>query len=112
MFFMKPAFIKQSFISLLLMLTATHLAAQTIDLSGTWRFAIGEKPEYQDVITLPGSMVTEGKGDDVTVNTVWTGSTYDSSYYFNPHMEKYRRPGNVKFPFFLTPEKNYVGHAW
>ena len=27
-------------------------------------------------------------------------------------MEQYRREGNVKFPFFLTPEKHYVGKAW
>lgn len=57
-------------------------------------------------------MQTNGKGEKVTVNTVWTGSTYDSSYYFNPFMEKYRVEGNVKYPFFLTPEKHYVGTAW
>jgi lysophospholipase L1-like esterase len=27
-------------------------------------------------------------------------------------MEKYRRPGNVKFPFFLTPDFHYTGVAW
>ncbi len=27
-------------------------------------------------------------------------------------MEKYRQEGNMKFPFFLTPEKHYVGGAW
>ena len=111
-FNMKPAFIRHTFVSILLSLIVTSLSAQTIDLSGEWNFSMGEVPVYNDVITLPGSMVTEGKGDDVTVNTVWTGSTYDSSYYYNPYMEKYRRPGNVKFPFFLTPEKNYIGHAW
>ena len=25
--------------------------------------------------------------------------------------EKYRKPGNIKFPFFLTPDKEYIGHA-
>lgn len=52
------------------------------------------------------------KGDDVTVRTKWTGSLYDSSYYFNPYMEKYRIDGKVKLPFFLTPDKHYVGVAW
>lgn len=52
------------------------------------------------------------KGDDVTVRTRWTGSLYDSSYYFNPYMEKYRIDGQVKLPFFLTPDKHYVGVAW
>ena len=87
-------------------------AQQSIDLSGRWDFALGETPRYNDHVTLPGSMQTNGKGDKVTAQTVWTGSTYDSSYYFNPYMEKYRQEGNVKYPFFLTPETHYVGHAW
>ena len=57
-------------------------------------------------------MLTNGKGDDVSVRTQWTGSLYDSSYYFNPYMEKYRQEGQMKFPFFLTPQKHYVGAAW
>ena len=51
------------------------------------------------------------KGDDVTINTQWTGSLYDSSFYFNPDLEKFRQPENIKFPFFLTPDKHYVGIA-
>ncbi|MBO6287759.1 MAG: beta-glucuronidase, partial [Prevotella sp.] len=87
-------------------------AQQAIDLSGTWQLALGEQPVYNDQMTLPGSMITAGKGDEVTVNTLWTGSTYDSSYYFNPCMQQYREAGNVKYPFFLTPDRHYVGKAW
>ncbi len=87
-------------------------AQQTIDLSGTWQLALGEQPVYSDQMALPGSMITAGKGDEVTVNTVWTGSTYDSSYYFNPYMQQYREVGNVKYPFFLTPDRHYVGKTW
>ncbi|NPD91325.1 sugar-binding domain-containing protein [Xylanibacter muris] len=87
--------------------------AQTMDISGKWNFAIGgDKPVYNDEIVLPGSMLTNGKGDDVTVDTKWTGSLYDSSFYFNPYMAKYRVAGKMKFPFFLTPSKHYVGDAW
>ena len=57
-------------------------------------------------------MLTNGKGNPVSVKTQWTGSLYDSSYYFNPYMEKYRHEGDMKFPFFLTPERHYVGVAW
>lgn len=105
------------------------LQAQTIgsypkiDLSGQWAFAQGDKPEYSDQVMLPGSMLTNGKGDDVCTHTQWTGSLYDSSFYFNPYMEKYRQEeilatgkhrvkGTMKFPFFLTPEKHYIGNAW
>ena len=87
-------------------------AQERIDLSGKWSFGVGAEARYDDFVSLPGSMLTNGKGDEVTAHTVWTGSTYDSSYYFNPFMEKYRIEGNVKYPFFLTPDKHYVGKAW
>ena len=82
-----------------------------IDLSGQWRFSQGDAPTYEDVVKLPGSMLTNGKGNDVCTHTQWTGSLYDSSFYFNPYMEKYRQEevlangkhrikGTMKFPFF------------
>lgn len=83
-----------------------------IDLSGEWKFAQGDRPEYNDKVTLPGSMLTNGKGNEVTVETKWVSSLYDSSFFFNPYMAKYRQPGKMKFPFFLTPDKHYVGNAW
>ena len=83
-----------------------------IDLSGTWQFGMGDTERYDDRIVLPGSMLTNGKGYDVDIHTPWTGSLYDSSYYFNPYMEPYRRQGQMKFPFFLTPTKHYIGNAW
>ena len=97
--------------------------SHTIPLDGKWRFAQGDAPAYNDEVTLPGSMLTNGKGDDVCTHTRWTGSLYDSSFYFNPHMQKYRMEktladgrhlptGKMKFPFFLTPEKHYIGNAW
>ncbi len=91
------------------------VAQPTIDLRGKWQFHQGTAVppvSYDDVVTLPGSMLTNGKGDVVSIKTQWTGSLYDSSFYFNPYMEKYRVEGQMKFPFFLTPEKHYVGVAW
>lgn len=94
----------------------------TLPLSGTWDFQIDrqdkgiqekwfEKP-LNDRILLPGSMPQRLKGDRPSVNTQWTGSLYDSSYYYNPYMEKYRRADNFKLPFFLTPDRHYIGAAW
>lgn len=91
---------------------AFSAAARQIDLSGEWEFAVGDTSAYNDKIQLPGSMLTNGKGDDVSLTTQWVSSLYDSSYYFNPKMERYRQEGNMKFPFFLTPAKHYVGNAW
>ena len=90
----------------------TQAVAGTISMAGTWQFGQGQVPRYDDKITLPGSMLTNGKGDEVNVHTRWTGSLYDSSFYFNPYMAKYRVEGQMKFPFFLTPSKHYTGDAW
>ncbi|MDR1918762.1 MAG: beta-glucuronidase, partial [Tannerellaceae bacterium] len=104
---------------LFLFLPALVFAQETIDLSGVWRFAIDRddagiaqqwySQPLDDRIELPGSMLENRKGDPVTAQTQWTGSLYDSAYYYSPKMEKYRRPGNVKFPFFLTPDFHYTG---
>ena len=93
-------------------------AQNAIDLSGDWQFRIDRDggceatSRFDDHIQLPGSMLTRGKGDDLSLKTRWVGSIYDSSYYYNPYMEPYRRAGRMKFPFFLTPDKHYVGSAW
>lgn len=89
-------------------------AQQALSLAGAWDFATGDETPvaYSDYVMLPGSMLTNGKGDVVSVRTPWTGTLYDSSFYYNPYMGKYRREGAMKFPFFLTPERHYVGRAW
>ena len=94
------------------------LSAQHIDLSGSWHFGIDREgslapdaPLHQRV-KLPGSMLTNRQGDPVTTDTRWTASIYDSSFFFNPHMERYRKAGQVKLPFCLTPDRYYVGNAW
>jgi hypothetical protein len=93
-----------------------------IDLSGTWSFqidsldrGISEKwfdKKLDDKINLPGSMTTNGKGNDITINTPWTGSIVDSSWFLKPEYAKYRQPGNIKVPFWLQPVKYYKGAAW
>ena len=100
------------------------IVAQTtgMDLSGIWRFQIDRNDvgvqekwfskQLNDHIALPGSMNENRKGDDVTLHTQWTASIYDSSFFYNPRLEKYRDPNNLKLPFWLTPVKYYVGVAW
>ncbi len=93
-----------------------------ISLAGNWQFEI----DRQDVgiaeqwynrnlsatVKLPGSMAQNLLGDDITLETKWTGSIYDSSFYYNPKLEKFRQLGNIHIPFWLTPAKHYVGAAW
>jgi rhamnogalacturonyl hydrolase YesR len=104
---------------------AGEIVAKTdsrIDLSGSWQFAIDRddvgirekwfEKDLSDDIRLPGSMPENRKGDLVNAQTQWTGSLYDSSYYYSAAMAKYRQADNIKFPFFLTPDFHYVGVAW
>ena len=93
-----------------------------LSLQGIWKFKMDPQDKgvtenwfnqsFSETIQLPASMTERGLGDPVTLQTNWTASLYDSSWYFNPRMAKYRQPGNLKFPFFLTPIKQYVGAAW
>lgn len=96
---------------------------QVIDLAGEWQFQIDrdevgvaqkwfERETLDDVIVLPASMTEREKGDIPTLKTPWTGSLYDSSFYFNPALEKFRQEGDIHFPFFLTPPRAYKGVAW
>jgi hypothetical protein len=93
-----------------------------IGLAGTWSFKTD--PENAGTrgkwfsgsiggsIQLPGSMAGNGKGDEVAVETKWTGSIFDSSYFRKPEYARYREKGNIKVPFWLQPVKYYVGPAW
>jgi hypothetical protein len=93
-----------------------------INLSGAWRFQIDSldkgiteqwfSRKLQDKISLPGSMTTNGKGNEITTHTPWTGSIVDSSWFIKPQYAPYRKPGNIKIPFWLQPTKYYKGAAW
>lgn len=104
------------------MLSCQYEIDNKIDLSGEWQFQIDSldigiqekwfNNKLNDVINLPGSMTTNGKGYDVSVDTKWTGGIVDSSWYFDEKYAKYREPGNVKIPYWLQPVKYYAGAAW
>jgi beta-galactosidase/beta-glucuronidase len=98
------------------------MADYKIDLSGKWAFKVDSLDQgiakkwygtaLSDKITLPGSMTTNGLGNDITVNTPWTGGIEDSTWFHSPMYEQYRKPGNIKIPFWLQPTKYYKGAAW
>ena len=102
--------------------TASAAAARSLSLAGSWRFQIDRQDvgkgeawfntRLADHIKLPGAMAEKGKGDDITVDTKWTGGIVDKSWFTAPEFAKYREPGNVKVPFWLQPDKHYIGAAW
>jgi hypothetical protein len=87
-----------------------------------WRFALDRantgveekwfERRLPQKIKLPGSLPAQGVGDDISVETKWTGDIVDKSWFTLPEYAKYRQPGNIKVPFWLQPEKYYAGAAW
>ena len=106
----------------LLTLSACQSQTDTLSLAGEWRFAIdsldrGQAESWaarplEGTLHLPGSLQEQGYGDNVSVKTPWTGQIVDQSWYTAPEYAKYREPGNIKVPFWLNPDKHYVGAAW
>ena len=63
-------------------------------------------------IELPGALQAQGHGDEVGVDTAWTGQIVDRSFFSAPRYAPYRQPGRVKVPFWLQPDRHYTGAAW
>ena len=95
---------------------------ETVSLAGTWRFQLDRSDaglterwserSLPDRINLPGSLPAQGVGDEVTIATPWIGDIVDRSWFNSPEYETYRRPGRVKVPFWLQPDRFYTGAAW
>jgi hypothetical protein len=91
-------------------------------LAGKWRFEIDRadagvrdrwfEKQLTRSISVPGVMAAQGFGDPVTVDTVWTGSIVDRSWFTAPEYARYREPGRIKVPFWLQPDLYYSGVAW
>ncbi|WP_308551216.1 sugar-binding domain-containing protein [uncultured Mediterranea sp.] len=96
--------------------------AQVMDLSGTWRFAVDRNDQgisdrwylrsLDDHVQLPGSMITNGKGDPVDLNTPWVGSFNDQTFFKLDRYAPYRTRENFKIPYWLQPDNYYSGVAW
>ncbi|MBN2244393.1 MAG: beta-galactosidase, partial [Candidatus Aminicenantes bacterium] len=91
-------------------------------LEGQWNFRLDEmdagmKEEwftknFKDTILLPGSLQEQGYGNEVTIQTEWTGQIMNRSWFTEEKYADYRKPGHIKIPFWLQPKKHYVGVAW
>jgi len=95
-----------------------------IDLKGVWKILLdrdgsGENRKLQSQtlptvqqIHLPASLNEAGIGDIPTLDTHWTGSIYDRSWFHDPELKSFRESQPPHFPFWLTPLKYYAGVAW
>lgn len=93
-----------------------------LDLRGTWEFELdpGDRGAREgwwrrplaERVRLPGSLQAQGHGDDVTLKTQWVGQVREGAWHEDPKYEPYQPEGGLRFPFWLQPEKHYVGVAW
>lgn len=107
---------------LLLILSCQKHQTEQIDLSGEWQFQMDPEDrgvierwynkDLPETIQLPGSMAENGKGNDITLHTKWTGGIRNPEWFEDLSYAPYVDTTNVRFPFWLQPEKEYVGAAW
>ncbi|KIC94337.1 sugar-binding domain-containing protein [Flavihumibacter solisilvae] len=116
-----PIVVSLAVVSMFTCCTASRDEA-SIDLSGEWTFGIdsldkGIEQEWfnqplPDKVKLPGSMLTNGKGNEVKADSAWTAGIWNDDWFKKPEYARYREPGNVKISFWLQPLKRYTGVAW
>lgn len=97
------------------------IAADEIDLSGTWSFQLDADnkgldeqwytDELTDSILLPGSLQEQGYGNRPDFNTPWT-SGIGNKLLSDPRFERYVKGKPFQSPFWLTPKRHYTGPAW
>jgi hypothetical protein len=95
----------------LLLFLPVCLGGQSFSLAGKWRFALDRadagiterwfERALAGTVKLPGSLPEQGIGDEVAVDTQWTGGIVDRSFFTDPQFAKYREPGHIKLPFWL-----------
>jgi hypothetical protein len=88
-----------------------RLDARDAGLAGRW-FSDLPAAAGAIVVRLPGSLAENDQGDEIGVETAWTGGIVDKSWFTSPAYAPYRVPGRVKVPFWLNPVRHYVGPAW
>lgn len=100
------------------------VGATGADLAGAWSIKldnqkkpVGEQARwfeltsFKDKINLPDALQNAGFGSPVTVETKWMGVS-GRDLWFTKKYDRYRKPGNIKVPFFLQPERRFIGDAW
>ena len=109
--------------SVTIILTAcSNKEPSKIDLAGVWQFKMDSEDRgvdekwfdgnFSETVQLPGSMVENEKGYDITLETEWTGGVRNPEWYNDPNYAPFVDPDNVRFPYWLQPLKKYTGAAW
>ncbi|MBN1507947.1 MAG: discoidin domain-containing protein [Sedimentisphaerales bacterium] len=67
--------------------------------------------ELTDRVVLPGVLTEQGYGDPPSMQTQWTGDI-NPVWQSDPYYKQYQTPDNFKMPFWLQPQRHYMGAAW
>ncbi len=94
-------------------------AQEKIDLSGYWWYTTDRISDPSALIykvgeriSLPGSVLKNGKGSVVPLDTKRVGLLNDSSYFYDSFMSESHQRGEIKLASLPEPEINYVGSVW
>ncbi len=117
---LKRTFILKIIIAIMAIVSVSCQKQNEVDLSGRWFYRLDPQEEgvdaqwydttFDKVIELPAALRDYAIGEKPSLSTDWTGSIYDSTFYFNPEWSVYR--DSLWFPFWLTPTTHYKGMAW
>ncbi len=109
-------------LSVFLLFSCNEKQPKTLDLSGEWQFRMDTadvgvqenwfENDLTETLKLPGSMVENDKGFDVTLQTKWTGGIRNPEWHKDPNYAPYLDSTNIRFPYWLQPLKKYTGAAW
>jgi len=110
------------FLSLLFLWSCKSGTVQKINLSGEWQFRIDSldqgvrekwyEQNFTETVMLPGSMVENGKGNEITLDTEWTGGVQNPEWHMHPNYAPYHDTNNIRFPYWLQPKLKYTGASW
>lgn len=96
-------------------------SAEALDLSGQWGFASDPNDmglteawygrRLTGSVHLPGSLQEQDYGERPSAQTEWT-SGIGMALLGDPRFSVYVQAEDFKSPFWLTPDRHYVGPAW
>ncbi len=102
--------------------TSIIAAEERMDLSGQWQVRLdpdgqcspetlaSDNAKFQ-AVALPGALRDSDLGDPVGPDTDWIG-TVRRGLWEQPKYAPYHRVDQFKVPFWLQPNRHYVGAAW
>jgi hypothetical protein len=113
-------------VSVLLPFSPTTARAADLDLAGTWDCLLDPQNNGESTglhtpqswtdkqirtVQLPGSIQSQKFGDLPSARSPWT-ARLGLALLNDPKYQPYQKEGEFKSPFWLTPDRVYVGSAW